>query len=297
MSTRSHSAECTLIYGAAPMVDEAGLVQRLAAGLRTRVATSTTVETEHQPGIYIHLGLGPIEVLVSLCPMRLPAQHFAGARRPPHPVRNNGYVQSLLEFHETCITVLVTARRQCGAPVPPSRVDTLCETVAQQLACATAPDLIFLNSSDVLYAREEFAIIDLAARPAIATTHAGIPNDGSLRNAHIRAQPSVPKVAEDWFIHGRRGSQRRTQHTRHNQSAAEPEILSEELCDTLAGSAAIYALNATLILFSFPIGYALLIYNIMSGGNFVLTARALSLTGTAMAASSTGLTSMAMRFL
>ena len=49
----------------------------------------------------------------------------------------------------------------------------------------------------------------------------------------------------------------------------------------------VYALNAIIMLFAFPIGFALLIFNILGGENLRTTAHALGLTGLAMALSST----------
>ncbi len=74
-------------------------------------------------------------------------------------------------------------------------------------------------------------------------------------------------------------------------SAADEETdfrAREEVANTEA-RLTVYALNGALLLFAFPVGFAMLIFNILGGENLRTTAHAMALTGMGIALSYTEL--------
>lgn len=57
--------------------------------------------------------------------------------------------------------------------------------------------------------------------------------------------------------------------------------------NSLAARLTVYAMNATVMVFAFPVGFGLLIFNILGGENLRTTAHAMALTGMAIALSMT----------
>ena len=82
------------------------------------------------------------------------------------------------------------------------------------------------------------------------------------------------------------GSTRHDPRIRFSRSSAsdEPTCFAErhESRDVIA-RLTVYALNLTIMLFAFPVGFAILIFNILGGENLRTTAHAMALTGMAVA--------------
>lgn len=65
------------------------------------------------------------------------------------------------------------------------------------------------------------------------------------------------------------------------------ELRDDPDADNALSRLTVYALNAVLLVLAFPVGFALLIFNVLAGENLRTTVHVLALTGLALALSST----------
>ncbi|MEL6167761.1 MAG: hypothetical protein AAFR35_03665 [Pseudomonadota bacterium] len=63
----------------------------------------------------------------------------------------------------------------------------------------------------------------------------------------------------------------------------ETDFRNREEATSIEARLTVYALNAAIMLFAFPVGFALLIFNILGGENLRTTAHAMALTGMGIA--------------
>ncbi|MGO4915393.1 hypothetical protein [Pseudogemmobacter sp. W21_MBD1_M6] len=71
----------------------------------------------------------------------------------------------------------------------------------------------------------------------------------------------------------------------------------EDRRGTLATRLTVYTINATLMVIAFPIGFGVLMFNILGGENLRATAHAMSITGTAIGLMASGAPDMLMKML
>ncbi len=99
--------------------------------------------------------------------------------------------------------------------------------------------------------------------------------------ATIPAEPepvSAPPTLEQVFRFTRASAQDESTDFRKREEARDP-------CAFLT----VYALNAAIMLFAFPVGFALLVFNILGGENLRTTAHVMALTGLACTLPTLGL--------
>lgn len=66
------------------------------------------------------------------------------------------------------------------------------------------------------------------------------------------------------------------------------ELRANPSADNALSRLAVYLLNALLLILAFPVGFALLMFNLLAGENLKITLQVLGITGLAMILSQTG---------
>jgi len=291
MPRLTKSKEASLLFTQPPRLETGPMAEAVETLLTSEGLD--VAEIRDVPGSYALLTCDTVEVLIAPCAVPFPIDHFKGALRPANATRDGDEVMALLHDHRASVTVLVVERAP-AAPVPEARLAALCWQITDFLAAAITPDLVFWCAQDMLYAVEEFEdVADNDDRATAAQVAPILPmeQDASRASrARFYTDPHLTPEAAAWLGTGTAGPR----DARAESAEAGPPQIAD-LAETPAGSATVYVMSTTLIIVAFPVGYAMLIFNLMSGGNFRATARAMALTGIAAAASTVvGLPAQAM---
>lgn len=121
-----------------------------------------------------------------------------------------------------------------------------------------------------------------AARTAGRTAPETVP--AAARRSHLPARARLPELAPAATPETRRAF---AGLDLHSEAVQDEETRFSRRAETKSEIArlTVYTMNATLMVMAFPVGFALLVFNILGGENLRTTAHAMALTGFAIALS------------
>lgn len=199
MDSRSRACEASLLYTEAP-----GFTGRtLASLLRDELTDNdvTLLSVEDEAGVFTILRGDRADVLIAQVGEPLPLDHFASVGRPAGTDIDETLMLGRLARHRSCLTVLVIDPERTG-PQRPALEDggraALCRAILTALSEVSAPDLLFWNQTDTLYAAEELAE---TAEPVFGPAPRAAPKAIEAGPAVLRLPaPARPRIRVEEFL-------------------------------------------------------------------------------------------------
>lgn len=107
------------------------------------------------------------------------------------------------------------------------------------------------------------------------------------RRISHRADEVFPRLEPADTAHGQSRSTTNMTEALHEMRAQFDEVLENPEARNPLARVVVYALNLVLLILAFPVGFAMLIFNVLAGANLRTTVHVLALTGLAVALANT----------
>ncbi|KAJ54588.1 hypothetical protein ACMU_17940 [Actibacterium mucosum KCTC 23349] len=208
------------------------------------------------------------------------------ASRPPRSRYSKELVEALLEDVQDVMTV--TVEDGPGGSLNQAAKTDLCYAATRHLLNAEEASLVHWHASDTLFASDEFKLP--ATNEAFAASHLEVADtherlDAEMMNV-VRMDPA-PLETQDMIqamIDPERGEEdlRRARRRIFAGDLIEGSEPSREAPIERIGAGqqlVVYLMTTVVLLMSFPIGFVMLVYNLVRGEDLNLSARATALTG------------------
>lgn len=295
MTTAPASVEANLLFPAFPGRDLDPLVPELK---RCAERLGAPVErTRMQKGDYLLLEAGPLQIVLTFCPVPFEVSDFEGTSRPNTDGEKAARALAKLEAHQASLTVLVSDRRDAGGGrTPHAPKARLCWDISDLLAEALRADLVFWSETDTLYTAGEFARESLgttprAARRTARRTSGTAPGGEETAGAQSFLDILAAAASGSRKTAAAGSTCRAWERVSRGLPASElyeididPEE-DEILTPGVVEKGTTYGLLALLMAINFPVAAGAAFYNIVRGENAHAVAQIISITalGTAIA--------------
>ena len=294
MTTAPASVEANLLFPAFPGRDLDPLVpelKRCAERLGAPVG-----RTRMQKGDYLLLEAGPLQIVLTFCPVPFEVSDFEGTSRPNTDGDKAARALAKLEAHQASLTVLVSDRRDAGGGRTPHGLKArLCWDMSDLLAEALRADLVFWSETDTLYTAGEFARESLGTTPRAARRTArrassatpgaeDTPGAQTFLDILAAAASGSKSTATGGTCRAWERVSRGLPASELYEIDVDPED-DEILTPGVVEKGTTYGLLALLMAINFPVAAGAAFYNIVRGENAHAVAQIISITalGTAIA--------------
>ncbi|ALG90136.1 MULTISPECIES: hypothetical protein [Actibacterium] len=318
MFDQTSSVDATILFDCPLGVDFVNLVNELERPFRNialEFDETAVAEDSHavfiNESIVLRIGYGPNENF---------ARDLSGVARPTQSRVSTTMVETLLESVQA--SLVVSVERGAGRVVPDRILLGACFHVVRHLLRSQKASLVHWSHSNTLFTAEEFESPTLTGyapqprRPERSAAAEATPRPkmgmamgaGKFQESHMQVSRNHDRLDES-FANAVRGdmpgettTRRYTGDSREEERLrrARRRIFASDMIESedvkrsappeeigLLEQLSVYVMTITLMVLSFPVGFAMLIYNVLRGENLKMTARAMALTGVGVGLAST----------
>lgn len=218
-------------------------------------------------------------------------QQIARAERAARPHRSrysSELVEALLEDVQDVITI--TAEDGPAGASPTALKRDICHQVTRYMLTADEASMVHWHDTDTLFATDEFVVP--AASQAFAADHLEVADNHKRLDAEMLNVVRMAPVAEQPELQMADAAQVDLARGEEDLRRARRRIFAGDLIEgcepTRAAPVArigagqqlvVYLMTTIVLLMSFPIGFVMLVYNLVRGEDLNLSARATAMTG------------------
>ncbi|MDV4166645.1 hypothetical protein [Rhodovulum sp. FJ3] len=278
MSDQKISSSASIMFDGPTGVNFVDLINDLQRVFRNIALDLDVLSVEDHS--HILFGNSSISVRISLAKRKNASDLFRDAQRPPRRKASDAMLDVLLSDIQDTVQVRVSQGTE--RQLPERVLLAACYHTVRHVQRRYQASLIYWRHTDTLFTAEEFEnpMVDAGNTCPQSTGHERLDAATAAHAETMDRFDTVMAYRVDTDTADTR--LRRARDTIFHSDLIEEVDTKRERPAEQAGvleQMTVYVMTITLMVLSFPIGFAMLVYNVLRGENLQATARIMSLTG------------------